>query len=234
MNKVVLISVCLMSVMACRTASALSITTTIGGSAPAGAFYVNFDDGTAGPLGISITPDAQIVSGSQSGLYAAPYVSGQNNQYFGTIYSGADTTKYVTTGAALGANPNAKVVLSFATAQTYLGLLWGSVDSYNSVSFYASSDGTGSALATVTGTDVYNANTTVLINPPNANQTANGTAYVDIDLLPSFQSVVFRSTQYAFEFDNVAYKTSVADGGSLTGVFGLCLLGLAAYARRRS
>jgi hypothetical protein len=72
----------------------------------------------------------------------------------------------------------------------------------------------------------------------NGDQGVNGTLYVNITTDLAFDRVVAKSSQYAFEFDNVAYTgnaqpSRVPDGGSLMGVFGLALMGMAGIARRR-
>ena len=65
----------------------------------------------------------------------------------------------------------------------------------------------------------------------NGNQGAQGTFYVNIDTTLAFNKVVASSTQYAFEFDNVAYK-SVPDSGSTIALMGAALLGFAALRRK--
>ena len=211
---------------------AKAITFTIGGAvggAPTGANYLNFDDlslgaqagtTTAGPTGsatVTTWPDAQAVRGALSGKYAAPFLSGGNGAGFGNA-NGADTTTYLTSGITPGG-----VSLAFAGDQQYFGLLWGSIDLYNTLSFY---DG-ATLLGSVTGGQV--------LAGANGNQGINGTLYVNINTDVGFNRVVATSSSYAFEFDNVAYLASnVPDGGSLIGVFGLALVGMAGIARRRS
>ena len=215
---------------------AKAITFTIGGAvggAPTGANYLNFDDlslgdhagtTTAGPTGsatVTTWPDAQAVQGALSGKYAAPFLSGGNGVGFGNG-NGADTTTYLTSGIIPG-----EVSLAFAGDQQYFGLLWGSIDLYNTLSFY---DG-ATLLGSVTGGQV--------LAGANGNQGINGTLYVNINTDVGFNRVVATSSSYAFEFDNVAYNatplaSNVPDGGSLMGVFGLALIGMAGIARRRS
>ena len=76
----------------------------------------------------------------------------------------------------------------------YVGLLWGSVDSYNTLSLYNGSTLVGA----VTGTDV--------TSNANGDQGELGTFYVNINSSESFNKVVATSSAYAFEFDNVAYN----------------------------
>ena len=215
---------------------AKAITFTIGGAvggAPTGANYLNFDDlstgahagtTTVGPNGsatVTTSLEAQAVQGALSGKYAAPFLSGGNGAGFGNL-NGADTTTYLTSGITPGG-----VSLAFAGYQQYFGLLWGSIDLYNTLSFY---DG-ATLLGSVTGGQV--------LAGANGNQGINGTLYVNINTDVGFNRVVATSSSYAFEFDNVAYNatplaSNVPDGGSLMGVFGLALIGMAGIARRRS
>ena len=135
--------------------------------------------------------------GSLSGVYAAPFLSGMNSNGFGnpTPPPGgqADTTTFLTTGTG-------SVTLSFTMDQKYLGLLWGSVDSYNTLTFEEVSGSTTTVVGAVTGDMVINMN--------GGDQGVNGTAYVNINSDTAFNTVVASSTTNAFEFDNVAYNQS--------------------------
>ena len=100
-----------------------------------------------------------------------------------------------------------------------MGLLWGSVDTYNTLTFLDGTDVVGQ----FTGKDVNKL--------ANGDQGASGTYYVNINLSDSFTSVVATSSSYAFEFDNVALSSSplkVPEPGTV-GVFllGLLLVGSA-------
>ena len=92
------------------------------------------------------------------------------------------------------------VTLQFPTLETYLGILWGSVDGYNSLSFY---DG-ATLIGTVTGSDV--------MASPRGDQGANGTAYVNITATggSAFDRVVATSGGNAFEFDDVAFNETIS------------------------
>jgi len=198
----------------------LSISSVVGGGPVSGGNYVNFDDVTplnttpltfstgvrdqsgnlqSGTVTLTVSPDSQAVQGSVSGQYAAPFLSGGNGVLFqNPPADGQDSTTYITTGST-GFAGTASSSLDFSAfgSQTYLGILWGSVDNYNTLSFYNGSTLVGS----ITGTQV-NAFA-------NGDQGANGTYYVNINLTggDSFTKVVATSTQYAFEFDNVAIAT---------------------------
>jgi hypothetical protein len=185
--------------------AALTVSGSVGG-APTGVSKINFDDlalgagggnttviGSSATVAVSFLPDGQTVTGAISGQYAAPFLSGGNGAGFaaggGAQANGADATKYLTTG--LG-----QAILSFSSPQQYLGLLWGSIDSYNTLEFYNGSTLVGS----LTGTQV--------TAGANGNQGVNGTLYVNINSDLAFNKVVAKSTSYAFEFDNVAFNTT--------------------------
>ncbi len=203
------------------------------GGVPVGAgVYENFDSlSAAGGLsaqGITVTfsgtgagtvalPDAP-------GLYAAPYISGSNGTSFGNSQAdGRNVTQYLTTGIG-------EVTLQLAESHQYFGLLWGSVDDYNSLSFY---NGT-TFLFNFTGHDV-----DVLAN---GNQGATGTFYVNINSDTPFDRVIASSTSYGFEFDNVALAVNPAGPIGVSpipepGTYAMLLAGLAlvgAMVRRRT
>ena len=146
-----IITTALVVALGAGTSQAALITTidNIGG-APTGVVKDNLNwlaTGSAGGshvvggilLGIAFTPDAAVVTGSASGAFAAPFLSGANGTGFGDPTgdqpNGVDTSKYITSGSTGTFSP-AKVEISFDKKQLYFGLLWGSVDSYNTLTFY--------------------------------------------------------------------------------------------------
>lgn len=192
------------------------------GFVPTGVNYVSFDDlspgstgGTSGGITVSFTPDGQAVQGSSSGYYAAPYLSNGNGTLFGDSTNGPDSTTYLTTG--LGS-----VTLVLPGQEKYFGVLWGSVNTYNTLSFY---NGT-TLVGAITGSQV--------TSMPNGDQGANGTFYVNINSTASFNTVIATSSQYAFEFDNVAYAASAIVPEPSTFVVAMFSeAGMIAYARLR-
>ena len=138
-----------------------------------------------GAFTVRLSGTAKVVRGNRSGRYAAPYVSGQNGRLFGNA-NGPDASTYLSTG-------DASISLVFANPQTYFGLLWGSIDGYNSLEFYNGANSVGR----LRGRDV--------IASPNGDQGVNGTLYVNVNSTLAFDKVIARSSSYAFEFDNVSF-----------------------------
>lgn len=210
-------------------ANATLVVTSVLGGAPTGAIHENFDnlplDSTGGlttsGIMVSFAPDGQAVQGGMSGKYAAPYLSGTNGLGFGSPNqpNGVDATTFLTSGGKSGSS----ATLALPGFEQYFGLLWGSVDSYNTLTFYNGSTSVG----TITGTQV--------TTTANGNQGANGTFYVNINSGLAFNRVVATSSAYAFEFDNVAFSKTpldVPEPGTL-GIMGLGLLAIVGLAIRR-
>lgn len=181
--------------MSASTAIAAVIDAVVGG-APSGSanVYENFDflpaAGGTTANGITVTfggTDAGVAKfPNLEGKYVAPFISNSNGTLFGNSQvSGYNETQYLTTGIG-------SVTLELGDYHRYFGLLWGSVDSHNVLSFY---DG-NTLLFSFTGLDV-NA-------LADGNQGAEGTFYVNINSDIAFNKVIATSGQYGFEFDNVA------------------------------
>lgn len=237
-KKLVLAGVAAMGLGMSSAQAALSIVSSVGG-APTGAIRFNFDGLTLGSLSpqnatsvdgssvmqVAVEPNAAVVLGSASGVYAAPFLSGGNGAGFGAggtdQADGQDTTQYLTSGSTGAPGyANAAVTLVLPFDAKYFGILWGSVDTYNTLSFY---DG-ATLVGSITGSDVTPAAT--------GNQGASGTFYVNINSTVAFDRVVATSTQFAFEFDNVALSAAPIPAPAALAIFGLGLLGLG-LARRK-
>jgi hypothetical protein len=198
----------------------ITINSSVGG-APTGVSYANFDNlplgamgGTSGGIGVAFSSDGQAVQGSVGGVYAAPFLSNGNGTLFGDPNNGPDATTFLTTGVG-------SVTLTLPGEEKYVGLLWGSVDTYNTLSLYNGS----TLVGTVTGTDV--------TSSANGDQGANGTFYVNINSTDNFNKVVATSSAYAFEFDNVAYNVSAVPEPSSMVLALIGGVGAAGFARIR-
>ncbi len=207
-----------------------SISGSVGG-APTGVTHENFDSLPLGSVtnaltssGVTVTtgPDAAIVHGGVSGIYAAPYLSGGNGSGFGSGASdqadGPDATNYLAAGST-GTNSGAAVTIQFPSLEQYMGLLWGSVDNYNTLSLYKDNVLVG----TITGSDVSTS--------PDGDQGVNGTLYVNIDALGpahAFNKAVLTSSAYTLETDNLAFNpTPVPEPAGIAFIgLGLAALGL--------
>ena len=208
--------------------AAFNISATSGGSAFGNATYSNFDNRTLGnttqitnngALQVSFTGSGAFVQNSSQNQYQAPIISGFNNNFFETTTPPAtpiaDTTTYISSGVG-------SATLTFLSGpQMYLGLLWGSVDTYNSLTFNLVGGGT----QTFTGADIMTAA---------GSTNTTGTLYVNITSTVAFTSVVASSTRTSFELDNVAYSTSVVPEPSSMALCGIAgVIGMA-VARKRA
>jgi len=215
----------LAALAASQAANATLTISSVNGGPANGVNKVNFDDltpgssaaatstGPNGSVSVSFTGSGVVGILPNTGSYAAPFLSGNNGDGFGSPDqpNGQDATPYLSTGIGT-------VTVSFSGNQQYVGLLWGSVDTYNSLEFYNSAN---VLVGTVTGTQVNAA--------ANGDQGAAGTFYVNINSDVPFSKIVAVSTSNAFELDNVAYDDIVHDPVPETSTYvagGLALLPL--------
>ncbi len=174
-----------------------------------GATVWNFT--TPAPEGWIVDGNYNIVTDSISGVYAAPYTG-----------SGRDATKYFTVPKDVTLSPQSATI-SFGGQQTYLGLFWGSIDSYNLIEFL---DEDGEVLVGYTGTEVVDVTGDDIIEGSANQDDPIANRYVNfVDMTP-FSAVRFTSDTYAFEFDNLAVVPVPVPGAVLLGFLGLGAAGL--------
>jgi hypothetical protein len=151
--------------------------------------------------------------------YAAPFND--------SLMSVEDQTYYLSTPESIPAGEEgiggdwdwAMVEFNLPAGEDYdfLGLFWGSIDEFNTFEFINE----GQVVGTFSGAD--------LAAFPNGNQSAAGqNFYVNFTNLPDFDAVRFISTDYAFEFDNLAVGVNVVPvpAAVLLGMLGLTIAGI--------
>ena len=141
--------------------------------------------------------------GGSLGLYATPF---------------GDSTNYM---AVLGGQSE---TITFGSLASMFGLYWGSVDSYNSLTFYNGSTEVYSISGADTGP--------LIASGGQGDYASNG--YVLIKNIPAFNSVVIASGSNSFEFDNVAVAGGVPEASTWAMMgLGFAGLGLAGFGAKR-
>jgi hypothetical protein len=169
-------------------------------STVAGATKITFDGANACD-GYASCSNLSVVQGNQSGVYAAPYL---------------DSTKYSTVGGGQTSTFN------LGAAADYFGLYWGSIDSYNTISFYL-----GTTLV-----QSFNGAPVVGLLQDGGQTSWASNRYINFNFVnATFDKVLLISGSNAFETDNHAFrKVSVSEPATLL-LIGLGFFGLVAARR---
>jgi hypothetical protein len=179
---------------------------------PISAYAASLDQAWTWGPGVS-TPENDAVAKGSSSHAAAPWSHVTNAQ---------DTTPYATIPYDSTATLPRQASVSFGADYRYLGLHWGSMDpevgTWSQKIFLYDGGITGTLVATVFAP----------LPKDGAWTNANTNRYVNIFLTggSTFDTAVFQSNRYAFEFDNLAVGTVPVPAAVLLGMLGLSVAGI--------
>ena len=201
----------------------------VGANAPESWDEVVLGNTTTLSPGAAWTTAPSIVNNSVGGQYKSPFDPRSANNGVDVPASDAvaswEQVEYFTVGSpTLIQSP---AVMTVAPNSAFLSLLWGSVDLYNAIEFYAG----GSLVETVSGADIF---------ASGGEPAASGAAFVKISGF-NFDEVKFYSNfnlaggsdQPAFEFSNVVAAVPLPAGGLLL-LTALGGLGIASRKRKKA
>lgn len=179
---------------------------------------------------------AQLTGADQTGWSWSSVNGGGSvvNGYFPGLSANpdqTDLTNYLSVPNPFGGSTEGSVSVSLGQEYSYFGIYWGSIDTYNDITFYlngvkvaawAGGARNGWADSYLTGSVDANGNQT---DPPS-------NVYVNFLDLPQFDSFTLHSAGRAFEVDNIAVGNPVPEPATML-LMGTGLAGLIAANRRR-
>lgn len=206
MNKIKLLLLLTLGMVATSASAAVILTFESGGqltSTQAGVTTIDFNDNTIGAYTATSLADYTIFPNSASG----------SAQPFGITSNFLSVPNPIRNGTAefgLGADYN------------YFGLYWGSIDTYNTLSFWND----GMEVASYTGSQV------APLHANGGQSGFNSNRYINFFFTGGlmYDTVRLKSTNFAFETDNHSF--GVVPEPAIIAIFGLGLLGLG-FTRRK-
>jgi hypothetical protein len=210
-------------------ANAFSTSVTAGSfSAQSGAFNIDFGTSqvnNSSPVGGSGGGADSVLTGSGAGVTYA-YTGGALYNISTSPISGVTARPPGSTGNfySVGTSPAAQTgpgQVAFSSGLSYFGFLWGSPDTYNTVSFFNGNTHLGS----FTGSAV--------LNPANGNQSVGKYFNAFAGVNERITRVTFASTTNAFETDNHSFISAVPEPETYAMFMaGLGLLGFMAKRKK--
>ena len=181
------------AIMAAASASALSVnlvnSSAQGAGNQASVFapnHTNYITGGASWLG---GIDPTWTGPDQANISKSPFEDGSGNPYSGQSYFSVIADNFNT---SIGGGAQGSATLTFGKTQTGLNMLWGSIDSYNTIEFFLD----GSSLGSLTGTNI--------VSDFGLGGTSDNFEQVALLRFGGFESgfdrVTFSSTGNSFEF----------------------------------
>ncbi len=199
-------------------------------SGQAGALTIDFGTSTAtnlGPVGGAASGHDLAYSGSGGGV-SYDYFGGALYNLVTSPISSVTARPVGSLGNfySVGTSPaaqNGPGEVKFSTGLSYFGFLWGSPDTYNTVSFFNGA----TMLGSFTGSAV--------LSPANGDQSVGRYFNAFAGVGEQITRVTFASTQNAFETDNHAYIAAIPEPETYAMLLaGLGLMGFVARRRKKT